>query len=194
MVLPLRLSSALVLAALACAPAGSTEPPDAQTDEGEAGEGSVVAPVEAEGASSEGSDTDEAPSELEHFEHEGVSVDLSPGRCDLLVEAGGARLEHHFAFPADCHLARTADGQVRAVVTDTGLALMIESSKALEQDCDTALRVLVLTAEGPRLSRGMQRVAMCTEAAGGSPGQWDEMMFHVLASDPVPLGTPAEDS
>jgi hypothetical protein len=44
--------------------------------------------------------------------------------------------------------------------------------------------VVVLTPEGVRLSKAEQRVAMC------APGDWDEMMFHVLASDPVEFGTP----
>lgn len=186
MVLPLRLIITSTLALFACAPAGGsvTEP----VDDGSANADSGVAPVEAEpievAEPVERRGASEAP---EQFEAQGVVLGLLPEDCVLIAEAGEQRLEHRFEFPAACHFATDDDGQPRAVSTEGGLALIVESSKPLEQDCDTALRVVVLTPEGPRLSRAVQRVAMC------APGGWDEMMFHVLASDPVSFGTPAPD-
>jgi hypothetical protein len=176
MVLPLRLTLAVVLLARACGhDAGEpTTAPDPK-----------VAPVEAEpdngGAEVEGRRARDAP---ETIERDGVVLGLWPDECVLLAESGTARIEHRFEFPGACRFAVDDHGKTRVVETDTGPALIVESSKPLAQDCDTALRVVVLTREGPRLSKSEQRVAMC------APGDWDEMMFHVLASEPVEFGTP----
>ena len=114
------------------------------------------------------------------------SLELEPDSCLLVADGGGERLEHRFEFPGPCHFARSNDA-VQAIKTDTGHALMVEGSRKVGQDCDTALRVVVLTAEGPRVSRAVQRVMAC------APGSWDTMMFHVLASEPVAFGTPGQD-
>jgi hypothetical protein len=144
-----------------------------------------VAPVEAQpndGAIAvEGRAARDAP---EQVERDGVVLGLWPDECLLLAESAEARSTQQFEFPAACHFAVDAGGQPRVVMTDTGPAWMIESSKPLAQDCDTKLRVVVLTSAGPRLSKAEQHVAMC------APSEWDEMMFHVLASEPVSFGTP----
>jgi hypothetical protein len=174
MVLPLRLTlaSALLLAP-ACARTGPTsvEPEPS------------VTPVEAEGQGAgevEGPTARDAP---EQVERDGVVLGLWPDECLLLAESDRARISHRFEFPGPCHFAVGADGAPRVVETDSGPAWLIESSRPSERDCDTALRVVVLGREGPRLSRAEQRVAMC------APNEWDEMMFHVLANDPVEFGT-----
>jgi hypothetical protein len=193
MVFPLRLiiNLSCALAFVACAPANtdSSAPVGVHSDSS----GAALAPVEAEPTR-----IADIPSELrrasdapEQFEHEGVRLGLDPVACVLIAESKSQRLEHQFEFPGECHFATQSGAgkqdQPRAVATDAGLALIVESSKPAAQDCDTALRVVVLTPAGPQLSRAVQRVAMC------APGGWDEMMFHVLASDPVAFGTPAGD-
>lgn len=175
MVLPLRLTLGLVLLAPACGRASEpTQEPEPK-----------VAPIEVEpesgGAAVEGRRASDAPMKVER---DGVVLGLWPDECVLLAESSAARVEHRFEFPGACGFAVDREGKPRIVETDTGVALMIESSKPVAQDCDTALRVVVLGREGPRLSKAEQRVAMC------APGDWDEMMFHVLASEPVPFGTP----
>jgi hypothetical protein len=175
MVLPLRLTLAALLLARACVPAsGPTAEPEPK-----------VAPVEAEpraiATTIEGRKASDAP---EQVEQDGVVLGLWPDECVLLAETAKTRVEHHFEFPGACRFAVDGDGQPRSVATDSGPAWMIESSKPIARDCDTALRVVVLTPNGPRLSKAEQRVAMC------APGDWDEMMFHVLASEPVQFGTP----
>jgi hypothetical protein len=175
MVLPLRLTLAGLLLARACASASEpTVEPEPK-----------VAPVEAEprdpGTTVEGRKASDAP---EQVSRDGVVLGLWPDECLLLAETAETRVEHHFEFPGACRFAVGGDGQPRVVATDSGPAWMIESSKPIARDCDTALRVVVLTSAGPRLSKAEQRVAMC------APGDWDEMMFHVLASEPVAFGTP----
>jgi hypothetical protein len=179
MVLPLRLILGLMLVARACASGGepTTEPePEPK-----------VAPVEAEPADAgvpvEGRVAREAP---EQIERNGVVLGLWPDECILIAESTDTRVEHRFEFLGACHFAVGSDGLARVVITDTGPAWIVESSKPLAQDCDTALRVVVLTPAGVRLSKAEQRVAMC------APGDWDEMMFHVLASEPVMFGAPGE--
>jgi hypothetical protein len=144
-----------------------------------------LAPVEVEpndgAVAVEGRKARDAP---EQVERDGVVLGLWPDECLLLAETADARITQEFEFPGACHFAVEADGRPRVVMTDTGPAWMIESSKPIAQDCDTALRVVVLTGAGPRLSKEEQHVAMC------APGDWDEMMFHVLASEPVEFGTP----
>jgi hypothetical protein len=164
----------IVILAVACAPASE---PTAEPEP-------KVAPIEVEPRETgvvEGGGAREAPEQLER---DGMVLGLWPDECRLVAETASVRSEHRFEFPGACRFAVDADGQPRVVATDTGPALIIESSKPLAQDCDTALRVVVLTRAGPRLSKAEQRVAMC------APGEWDEMMFHVLASEPVEFGTP----
>lgn len=180
MVLSLRLTLASLLVARAC---GQASEPSTQPETGGEPEPSV-APVESEpndgGANVEGLEARDAP---EKIERDGVVLGLWPDQCLLLAESASARISHQFEFPGACRFAVDADGRPRVVETDTGPAWMIESSKPIARDCDTALRVVVLTRMGPRLSKAEQRVAMC------APGDWDEMMFHVLASEPVEFGT-----
>jgi hypothetical protein len=184
MVLSLRLSLAFVLLASACERA-SVFPIEPEPK---------LAPVEVEpddgAVAVKGRAARDAP---EQVERDGVVLGLWPDECLLLAETAqtestapgrGARVAQQLEFPGACHFALDADGRPRVVVTDTGPAWMIEGSKPLAQDCDTALRVVVLTRAGPRMSKAEQRVAMC------APSEWDEMMFHVLASEPVEFGTP----
>jgi hypothetical protein len=174
MVLPLRLTLASSLAVRACV---SASEPTAEPEP-------KIAPVELEpqdtAVAGEGHGARDAP---EQVERDGVVLGLWPDECRLVAETADSRVEHRFEFPGPCHFSRDGDA-ARVVATDTGPTWMIESSKPLAQDCDTALRVVVLTREGPRLSKAEQRVAMC------APGDWDEMMFHVLAGEPVLFGTP----
>lgn len=174
MVLPLRLTLAVLLLACGCeratAPTAEPEP--------------KLAPVEVEPDAEVGVEGRTASDAPEQVERDGIVLGLWPDECLLLAESDNARLVHTFEFPGACHFAVDARGQPRVVLTDPGPAWMIEGSKPLAQDCDTALRVVVLTAAGVRLSKAEQRVAMC------APGDWDEMMFHVLASEPVAFGTP----
>jgi hypothetical protein len=180
MVLPLRLTLATLLLARACVSASEpTAEPEPQVAPVE------VAPVEVEPPGTKmpavGREARDAP---EQVERDGVVLGLWPDECVLLAETAELRVEHHFEFPGACRFAVDGEGQPRAVATDSGPAWMIESSKPIARDCETALRVVVLTSAGPRLSKAEQHVAMC------APGDWDEMMFHVLASEPVPFGTP----
>lgn len=184
MVLPLLSRSLFVIGAFAftCAPQGeSSEPAGGTTSAGSGGATALVEPDAGEPVAAR--KAGDAP---ERFEQQGTLLGLFPSECVLVGESNGASVQHHFEFPGECHFATNEDGSVRVVETDTGAALIVESSRPVEQDCDTALRVVVITKDGPRLSRGEQHVAMC------APGGWDEMMFHVLASDPVVFGTAAE--
>jgi hypothetical protein len=174
MVLPLRLSLGGLLLACACEQA---KPPTAEPEP-------KLAPVELQPQSTGTVETRTARDAPEQVEWGDVVLGLWPDECLLLAESADVRLEHHFEFPGACHFALDADGKTRAVMTDSGPVWMIESSKPLAQDCDTALRAVVLTDAGMRLSKAEQRVAMC------APGDWDEMMFYVLASEPVEFGTP----
>ena len=142
-----------------------------------------VAPVEVEAHEPGAIEARAARDAPEKIERDGVLLGLWPDECLLLAESASARISHQFEFPGACHFAVGADGLPRVVETDTGPAWMIESSKPIERDCDTALRVVVLTRMGPRLSKAEQHVAMC------APGDWDEMMFHVLASELAEFGT-----
>jgi hypothetical protein len=175
MVLPLRLSLGGLLLACACEQASEpTVEPEPK-----------LAPVELQpsdaSVSVEGRRTSDAP---EKVERDGVVLGLWPDECILIAESADARIAQKFEFPGACHFAVDANGQARVVMTDTGPAWIVESSKPIAQDCDTKLRVVVLTRAGMRLSKAEQHVAMC------APGDWDEMMFHVLASEPVEFGTP----
>jgi hypothetical protein len=105
----------------------------------------------------------------------------------LTAQSSEQRLVHHFEFPAACALVTDSSGAVRIVETEAGKAVMVESSRPLERDCETTMRVVVITKQGPRVSKSAQRVAMCL------PFEWDAMMYHVLASEPVAFGTPSVD-
>jgi hypothetical protein len=175
MVLPLRLTSIgfLLLSCTASTPAqDSKQPGDSQ-----------VGPVEAE------PDREPAPIEVgtpdQTVEIDGVTLGLVAADCVLAADIGDRRLVHRFEAPAACGFATDGAGAVRIVDTDQGKAVMVESSRPLDRDCETMTRVVVLTRQGPRLSKAAQRVAMC------APFDWDAMMFHVLASEPVEFGTPS---
>ena len=183
--------SALALAVHACAPSsGSSADPGAGPNDATADAGEV-APIESEpdasttGPASDARAADDAP---EQFSRAGVTLGLWPDECLLVAETQTIRVEHRFEFPDACHFVSESEGgPPQAVATEYGPALMVVGSKALDDGCDTALRVVLLHAEGPRVSRGVQRVAAC------GPGAWDEMMYHVLASEPVEFGTPADE-
>jgi hypothetical protein len=174
MVLPLRLTLAALLLASSCTRASE---PTAEPQP-------LLAPVEIEPQDTRAVEARTARHAPEQVAWGDVVLGLWPDECLLLAESASARLEHHFEFPGACHFALDADGEARVVLTDSGPVWMIESSKPLAQDCDTALRGVVLTDAGVRLTKAEQHVAMC------APGEWDEMMFYVLASEPVEFGTP----
>jgi hypothetical protein len=172
MVLPLRLTS-IALALVGCT---ASKPPDSEPPNG-----SPV--VEAE------PDREPSPIEVGTFDQtveiDGVALGLVADNCVLAADVGDRRIVHRFEGPAACAFATDGSGAVRIVETDTGKAVMVESSKPLDRDCETMTRVVVLTKQGPRVSKAAQRVAMC------APFEWDAMMFHVLASEPVEFGTPS---
>jgi hypothetical protein len=181
MVLPMRLAAiglavGLQFGLLGCTkPAQPSEPPS----------GSSLGAIEAE--------PDDGPEPIEvgppdqTVEIDGVTLGLVADACVLTAEVGERRLVHRFEAPGACMFATDGAGAIRVVETDTGKALMVESSKPLGHDCETMTRVVVLTKQGPRLSRSAQRVAVC------APFDWDAMMFHVLASEPVEFGIPSAD-
>ncbi|HLT38599.1 MAG TPA: hypothetical protein VK034_20065 [Enhygromyxa sp.] len=143
---------------------------------------SQVGPIEAEPDG--GPEPVEPAPPDQTVELDGVRLGLVAADCLLTAELGEQRLVHRFdAAPGACAFASDEAGAVRIVATDQGPAVMVESSRPLERDCETMTRVVVVTKQGPRVSRAAQRVAMC------APFAWDEMMFHVLASEPVEFGT-----
>lgn len=170
--------SAVGVALLGCTASNATPHSDPPRD--------TAAVVEAEPDG--GPELSEPASYDQRVEIDGVTLGLSANDCVLVAEVGEQRLVHRFDdFPADCAFASDASGAVRIVETDTGKAVMVESSRPLERDCQTATRVVVLTKQGPRVSKAAQRVIVC------APFDWDAMMFHVLASEPVEFGTPSVD-
>lgn len=177
MVLPLRLTS-IGFALFACT--ASTPPEDSEQPGDDSPQ---VGPIEAE------PDDGPAPAETaapdQTAEIDGVRLGLVAADCLLTAEQGEQRWVHRFEAPAACAFAGDGSGAVRIVETDTGKAVMVESSRPLERDCETLTRVVVITPQGPRVSKAAQRVAMC------APFEWDAMMFHVLASEPVEFGTPS---
>lgn len=179
MVLPLRLTAIAFgfgFGLLGCIkPAPHGEPP---SDSG-------IAPIEAE--PDEGAAPIETDPPDQTVEIDGVRLGLVAAECVLTAEYGGQRLIHRFKAPGACAFATDDSGAVRIVATDKGKAVMVESSRPLERDCETMTRVVVLTEQGPRLSKAAQRVAVC------APFDWDAMMFHVLAGEPVEFGTPSVD-
>ena len=104
--------------------------------------------------------------------------------CRLTAVQADEQLAHRFVFPAECHFARDRADAIRVVTTDSGKAVIVSSSKTEGDGCDTALQIVVVAPEGPRLSKQIQHVAMC------APQQWDEMMVHVMSATRVTLGTP----
>ena len=176
----MRLTAVLAIALLGCKPTPESEQPG----------GTTVGPIEAE--PDDGPAAVEPASYDQSVEIDGVRLGLSAADCVLTAESsssetGEQRLVHRFEVPAACGFASDSTGAVRIVETDSGKAVMVESSRPLERDCETVTRVVVLTKQGPRVSKAAQRVAMCL------PFAWDEMMFHVLASEPVSFGTPGVD-
>lgn len=127
---------------------------------------------------------DEPPaSDAEELYVDGVRMTLQPSTCTFTATFLDHELGHHFEFPGACHFAPGPDGQPWIVPTDHGKAVLVEGSTPVDGQCDTALQIVVVTERGPALSRQVQRVSGC------GPGPWDEMMYHVLASDRVALGT-----
>jgi hypothetical protein len=116
---------------------------------------------------------------------DGVRLRLQPSGCTLTAAFLDEERKHAFQeFPGACHFACDLQGQPWVVPTDHGKAVLVESSAPAEEgDCDTALQIVVITERGPELSREVQHVSAC------GPGPWDELMYHVLASDRVDLGT-----
>ncbi|MCB9716693.1 MAG: hypothetical protein H6712_22740 [Myxococcales bacterium] len=177
----------MLAASLACGKGtgpGSSPPPDSTTTDGGA-----LADLDADGGTETGAPEEEgsgAPADGEPLDIDGVHLSLSPAGCQLVATWLDQRREHHFDFPGECHFA--PDPQQRpawVVPTDSGKAVIVMGSRPNEGgDCDTALQVLVVTEKGPALSSEIQRVASC------SPGPWDEMMYHVMASRSVLLGAP----
>jgi hypothetical protein len=178
MVLPLRLAAIVGVTFFACSGSKPTQETEQPSD-------SIVGPVEAE------PEAETEPVEMstpdQTVEIDGVRMDLYAADCVLRAVSGAQILVHRFEFPTACAFAGDSSGAVRIVETETGKAVMVESSRPLERDCETVTRVVVLTKAGPRLSKAAQRVAMC------APFEWDTMMFHVLASEPVAFGTPSVD-
>jgi len=121
---------------------------------------------------------------VETIDVDGVKLELVPDECQLSATFVDDEQSHHFAFPGACHFSPDPEGQAWVVATDHGKALLVESWVPLaEGDCDTALQLVIITQKGPELSSQIQRVSGC------GPGPWDEMMYHVLAAQRVPLGS-----
>jgi hypothetical protein len=130
-----------------------------------------------------------ADEDVEELYIDGVRLRLQPNGCELTVSFLDQRHRHRFeSFPGACHFAPDRHGQPWVVLTDHGNAVLVESSAPAEGGCNTALQVVVVTERGPQLSREIQRVSGC------GPGPWDEMMYHVLASDRVNLGASRDSS
>ncbi|MEM6993734.1 MAG: hypothetical protein AAF721_24685 [Myxococcota bacterium] len=183
MVLRTVLSLACVGVALGCQPA--TTPPEPEGAVPPAAGETLRAPEpepQPLGETTVPDAPDPGPSEV--AEVEDVRLTLTAD-CQLTAEQGGETFTHKFRFPAECHFSKDAKAGLRIVATDHGKAVLVESSEPDgDKHCLTSLQVVVVAKEGPRLSKQIQHVAMC------APGVWDEMMFHVLASDRVTLGTP----
>lgn len=182
MVLHGRLTAALLLLAATACTKGSAEGPTAPP------EPSPRAQTELDGveATPEAGDVADADAEpLEQLDIDGVRLSLDPGGCDVVATFLEERREHHFDFPGDCHFAPDPQDRPAWVVpTDHGKAvLVVGSAPADGGGCDTALQVLVITEQGPALSSEIQRVSGC------GPGPWDEMLYHVMASQRVELGS-----
>lgn len=186
MVLQDRVAAAACLLTLATA-CGKGPGPSESTPPGPA-DGTTTAAVERSTAEEEagGATPEPRPADEEELHVDGVRLRLQPAGCLLTAKLLDEELEHQFpAFPGPCHFAPDRQGQPWIVATEHGKAVVVESSATGEDGaCDTALQVVVITERGPQLSREIQRVSAC------GPGPWDEMMYHVLASDRVALGAP----
>jgi hypothetical protein len=137
--------------------------------------------TQADGATSP---ADPPAGDVEELYVDGVRLRLEPQACLLTATFLDEERRHRFqAFPGACHFAPDPHGQPWVVSTDHGKAVLVQSWTPAEAgSCDTALQIVVVTERGPELSRQIQRVSGC------GPGPWDEMMYHVLASDRVAMG------
>lgn len=171
-----------LVAACGKGPVGTTASTPPTDDDGSA----VVEPADDGPATSATVPTDPpASDDVEELYVDGVRLRLQPGDCSLTATFLDQERRHRFQpFPGACHFAPDRDGQPWVVPTDNGKAVLVVSSVPTEAGdaCETALQLVVITERGPELSREIQRVSGC------GPGPWDEMMYHVLASDRVALG------
>lgn len=116
---------------------------------------------------------------------EGLSLRLNG--CVLTVDAGSRQANVDLGMPRDCQFAQRSAGGMQTVKTEQGPTILVVSSRpssaarALPQDCDTRVRAVVIRAAQAHLSRETQRVATCATR------QWDELMFHALASRTLPV-------
>jgi hypothetical protein len=169
-----------LVAACGKGPAGTTaSTPPTSDDDGSA----VVEPAD-DGASTTTATPADPPAgdDVEELHIDGVHLRLQTTGCALTATFLDEERRHRFEpFPGACHFALGRDGLPWVVPTDHGKAVLVGSSVPVQagEDCETALQVVVITERGPELSRQVQRVSSC------GPGPWDEMMYHVLASDRV---------
>lgn len=173
--------------AIACGKGAASVPPLAAGDRatGEVGTGSDgLAEVEDDAGAAAAVPEDPPAADEEELYIDGVRLRLRPAQCQLTARFLDEERQHQFErFPGACHFAPDRDGQPWVVATEHGKAVLVQSSVARDTEgCDTALQIVVITERGPALSREIQRVSGC------GPGPWDELMYHVLASDRVPLG------
>lgn len=95
------------------------------------------------------------------------SVDVVPGRTG-------------------CRFVRDRSGRLHTVTTNAGPVVLVETARpstaphARPNDCDTAIRGVVVSGRDVLLSRQTQRVAACPSFG------WDEKMFHVFAAATEP--------
>lgn len=176
----------LALVAACGKTAARVSPPDAgnrATGETEAGGGDRAEAEDDAGAIAAVPDDPPAADDEELYV-DGVRLRLRPAECLLTARFLDEERRHRFeGFPGACHFAPDRGGQPWVVATEHGKAVLVQSWVARDADgCDTALQIVVITERGPELSREIQRVSGC------GPGPWDELMYHVLASDRVPLG------
>ncbi len=182
MVLQPHLAAATALLALvAC---GKGPGPTHSTPPDDDGGGTTAETGHHTPTGDDGSSSEPRPADEEELRIDGVRLRLQPGSCQLSATFLDEALEHRFeSFPGPCHFAASAEGPPWVVATDHGKAVLVQSSAKTEgNDCDTALQIVVITERGPQLSRQVQRISSC------GPGPWDEMMYHVLASDRVAFG------
>ena len=83
-----------------------------------------------------------------------------------------------------CDFAVDAGGSPQIVSTPAGRTLMVLSSDSLPDGrfCDTRIRAIVALPSGLLVSTKSQEIRSC------SRGPHDEVMFHTLATDVVPIG------
>lgn len=172
-----------LVAACGKGPAGTTASTPPTNDDGS---GAVVEPVDDGAATATAVPADPpAGDDVEELHIDGVRLRLQPADCSLTATFLDQERRHRFQpFPGACHFAPGRDGLPWVVPTDHGKAVLVGSSVPAQagDGCETALQLVVITERGPALSREVQRVSGC------GPGPWDEMMYHVLASDRVAMG------